>query len=404
MYKRLIIYIIIIVIIFIIYSIFNINVNENNIIFNNLKKKYTYNCIDILKIPIINSFYTTRYFYYINTKYFHYYNNNNELEKIHYYKSDFILEYYPNKNTIKQNKYPILILGRTISPSSKFSIYQSYLMIYLYKKYKINSIRLDFRGYNTNIKNYLSHYENGYDDIDYFINHISNEFNNKDMYLFGFSLSGNMFINLLDYKIFNNLNKKYINNNNYINLKNNNTNYINKIKGVILLSTPLNLNNFLKNSKKKTYNYPEKIILQFLQNYFTKNKDYIYKHPKLNKNNILNLKNMSNFTDFFNNYINVINDNKYNNINEWSSDYNILYKLKNINIPTLIIQSQDDFIFKYNSKYINLLKQNNNINMIVTKYGGHNGFFDNKKHLWYKDIIGDFLSITRKCIKNKNEG
>jgi predicted alpha/beta-fold hydrolase len=244
-------------------------------------------------------------------------------------------------------------------------------MLYLYKKRNFNIVNVDFRGYSYDLLDHKTVYETGIDDTNFIINHIVSKYPNNNIYLCGYSLSGCVFANIL---------KTY--------------NY-NNIKGLILLSSPININKITSQSDNKYFNYPEKILLYYIQKYFNKNNLALH-HPLLTKQNKKNILNMKSLNDFFINYIKPIHNNKYININDWSKDHDLIHILKYINIPTLIIHSSDDFICSYDDNTLNIISKNKNISYIITKNGGHNGFLKNNKKLYYSNYVLNFIISTEK--------
>lgn len=358
-------YIYLIIIVVILYYYILLDINSNNITLYKHNIKYnvnTYKCPLLLKQSLINTVLTNRYFYYFNYKYMQYFNKNVTYEYINYENANFILEWLNNNNN-----NPIIIFGPTIDSDPIYNVYRYYLMLYLYKKRNYSVVNLDFRGYSFDLLDYKSFYETGLNDTQYIINYIISKYPNKNIYLCGFSLSGCVFGNVL-----------------------NKCNMPNNIKGLILISSPINTLEISKQSKQKYFNYPEKILLSHIRSYFNKNK-IAFDHPYLTKKNKKNILNMKTFDEFFTNYIKPINNNKYATIIDWSNDTDLIYILKNISIPTLIIHSIDDFIYSYNDDTLKLLSNNNNISYIMTKYGGHNGFLKNNKKLYYRNYVLNFI-------------
>ena len=360
------IYLIIIIIILYIYINLIINDNTNNDMLlykHNINYNVnTYKCPWLLKQPILNTILTNRYFYYFNYKYFIQYNKYVKYEHINYNNGNFLIEWL-----FKKKNKPIIIFGPTIDSDPTYNIYRYYLMLYLYKKRNFNIVNIDFRGYSYDLLDHKTFYETGLDDTNFIINYIISKYPNNNIYLCGFSLSGCVFANVL---------KKY--------------NYNNNIKGLILLSSPINTDEISLQSNNKYFNYPEKILLYHIRTYFNKN-ILALDHPLLTKKNKKNILNMKSFNDFFINYIKPIHNNKYMTIDDWSNDHDLMHVLKYINIPTLIIHSFDDFIYGYDDNTLNIISKNKNISYIITKNGGHNGYLKNNKKLYYRNYVLNFI-------------
>ena len=364
-----------IIILFILYYYITLNLNTDNILYkNNINYNINkYDCPLLLKQPLLNTVLTNRFYYYFKNKYIQRFNSYVEHEHINYNNADFLLQWMPNKKTIKQNDNPIIIFGYTIESDATFNSYQYYLMLYLYKKRKYNIIHVDFRGYSFDLRDYKSFYETGLDDTNHIINYIVSQFPTKHLYLCGYSLGGMLFTNILN---------KY-------NIPN--------IKGLILISTPATITNVLRQSNNKCFNYPEKILSHYVLSYFKKN-NVIFNHPCLTKKNKKNILNIKTFNDFFTNYIKPINKNKYNTISDWSNDIDIIPILKNTQTPVLIIHSLDDYIYSYTDDTLKLLSNNKNISFIITKYGGHIGFLKKNYKLFYCNHILNFIISTENNI------
>ena len=366
---------ILLIIIIILYYYITLNLNTNNILHThninyNINK---YNCTLLLKQPLLNTIITDRFYYYFKHKYIELFYNNAEREQINYNNADFLLQWYPNKNTIKHNNNPIIIFANTIQCNGALNSFHYYFMLYLYKKRKYNIVHIDFRGYTFNLHDYKSFYDTGLDDTNHIINYITSQFPEKHLYLCGFSLGGVLFTNVLH---------KY-------NIPN--------IKGLILVSAPATIAGVLQQSNNTFFNYPEKILMYFVRSYFTKHK-IILDHPHLTKKNKKNILNMDTFNEFFTNYMKPINNNKYNIISDWSNDIDIINQLKNIKIPVLMIHSRDDYIYSYTDDALKILSNNKNISYIITKYGGHDGFLNKNYKLFYSNPILNFIISTENKI------
>jgi len=349
--------IIIVVIILYYYIIIHIAKNNNT----------SYECNILLRQPILNTIFSNMYFYYFDSKYLNYFTKNVECEAIKHDSEKFLLEWLPCKKIIQNNNRPIIVFAHTIDSNIKRNQVIYYIMYYLHKKIGANIVRIDFRGYNFKLQKCFSLYETGLTDLYYIINYISTIYNTKKIYLFGISLSGTLFINMLNrYKLQN-------------------------IAGVILLSSPPNILDMLTQSKMKMFNYPEKLLIKLIKSYFDKNVNANL-HPNLTNDNKTKLANLKSFNDFFINYINPINNNKFKSILHWSNAYNIIPILKNIKLPVLILHSHDDFVYAYTKNTIESLSKNKYISYVLTKYGGHNGFLTNDKKIYYLKYVFTFIS------------
>jgi predicted alpha/beta-fold hydrolase len=366
----------IIIIIYLLYYYITLNLNtdntDNTIYKHNLNYKINkYDCPFYLNLPLLNTIFTNAYYHYYNTKYTNQFKDLAEREIINYNNADFLIEWLPNKNEIKQNNNPIIVFSYTIVCDPIFNTYQYHFMLYLYKKHKINIIHIDFRGYTFDLHDYKSFYETGVTDTYHILNHIISHCPTHHLYLCGYSLGGVVYVNILE------------------------QNNIPNVKGVILISSPGTMDDVLQKSNNSLFKYPEKMLMSFVRSYFYLNKTAI-DNPCLTRKNKRNIPNMVSFNEFFTNYIKPINNNKYKYMSDWSNDVDIIKTLIKIQTPVLIIHSHDDYIYNYTDDTLKLLDNNKNISYIITKKGGHNGFIKKNHKLFYRNHILNFIISTEK--------
>ena len=83
---------------------------------------------------------------------------------------------------------------------------------------------------------------------------------------------------------------------------------------------------------------------------------------------------------------------KYNNVDEYFDKLSCINDLENINTPLILLMSEDDHLICNNviSDIKNKCENNDNIILIITKYGGH---------MQFREII-DFFEVDKCKFKN----
>lgn len=158
-----------------------------------------------------------------------------------------------------------------------------------------------------------------------------------------------------------------------------------KIKAVATASVPTNLlSGSLEILKPHNFIYHRKFLRTLRQKVKIKSKDHptIYNDEKLNQ-----VKTLYDFDDIFTGPIGGFKDAK-----DYYTQCSSGQFIPRIKTPTLIVNALDDPFLPKECYPYEEANQNENINLMTPKYGGHVGFIQKgKKTYWSEDVILDFL-------------
>ncbi|GGK52311.1 MULTISPECIES: YheT family hydrolase [Flavobacteriaceae] len=318
-------------------------------------------------MPIIESSYKPSLLFkntHINTVYktlFYNGNNNYKRERISTDDNDFLdLDFSTN------NAETLVIAMHGLEGSSK-SKYIISVVNHLNNN-NIDCVAVNFRGCSGEDNNHIYSYNSGKtDDVTFIINHLLKKYTYKNIVLLGYSMGGNITL-------------KYLGETDEI---------PNQIKGGIAISTPCDLEGS-SNSLSNWYNaiYLNRFMISLKEKTLVK----LEKFPdcKLDKDAIANAKT---FRDFDNAVTAPLFG--YKNASDYWSQCSSKQFLKDIKLPTLIINALDDSFLSKSCYPFKEASANNNITFEVSKYGGHVGFnssFLGKDLLWSENRILNYIN------------
>lgn len=238
----------------------------------------------------------------------------------------------------------------------------------------LNSLDLDtalfnLRGCSGEDNKLLGSYHSGKtDDVAWIINYLTKNYNYKNIILIGFSLGGNLVLK-------------------YLGEQANTTNA--KIKGAITISVPVDIDSSereMEKSKNKIY------TRRFLKTMKSKVLNKAEKFPDYSPNKQL-LNNVKLLKDIENLYTVPVFG--FKNPEDYWKKASSKPILKQISIPTLIINALDDPFLGTECYPYKIAEDSNFIFLETPKYGGHVGFltsFKTTKNNWLPKRIEKFIS------------
>lgn len=318
-------------------------------------------------MPLIQSTYKPTLLFksaHINTVYKTlFYNNTNQYKRtrITTPDNDFLdLDF----STIGSKTLVIALHGLEGSSKSKYIVS---LVNFLNSK-NVDSVAVNFRGCSEEDNKQIYSYNSGKtDDLNTVINYILENYNYKNIFVVGYSMGGNITL-------------KYLGEN---------TKLPSEIKGAITISVPTDL----EGSSKALSHWENKVyIKRFLISLIKKS---IAKHQKF-PNSVLNptaIKNAKNFIDFDNAVTAPLFG--FKNAQDYWTKCSSKQFLKNINVPTLLINALDDTFLSESCYPFKEASENKNLYFETPKYGGHVGFntyIGKRDLLWSENRVLEFMN------------
>jgi len=210
-----------------------------------------------------------------------------------------------------------------------------------------DAVCLNYRTCSGKInKNFRSYHSGDTDELEWVINFILKKYNYHHIVLKGFSLGGNLTLKYLgQHKI------------------------PSEIKIAIAVSAPCDLyGSMLEIHKRKNYLY----ALRFKRTLLAKLKEKQKLFPeKVSKTDVKKIITLKDFDDFYTSkahgFINAL---------DYYDKSSSLQFLKNIEVPTLILNAKNDSFLSESCFPIEEARKNNNLFLEIPAYGGHVGFYD----------------------------
>lgn len=227
-----------------------------------------------------------------------------------------------------------------------------------------DTVAINFRGCSGEPNRlYKSYTAGATDDLEVVINHILEKDKYDKIMLNGFSLGGNLML-------------KYLGERNLI---------PKEIKKAVAVSTPLSLEHSLEElNKRHNMIYSQFFLLSLKKK--LKEKSQMFPddlHPEDHKK----IKSLLDFDTIYTSKAHGFVD-AYDYYRKNSS----LQFLPEINIPTLILNAQNDSFLSPSCYPVDLAEKQSNIFLEIPKYGGHVGFYD-KNNIYYNEKrTAEFIS------------
>jgi len=228
----------------------------------------------------------------------------------------------------------------------------------------MDAVCVNFRGCSGEVnKTFQSYHSGKTDDLASVIKHITTQFDYDTIYLNGFSLGGNVILTYLG-----------------------ETSELPKqLKAAVTVSVPVYLRGSLEQLMSyKNYVYSKK----FLRNLRSKLIEKQHLFPQIiNNQDLSTVKTLKDFDDVYTSKAHGFKD-AYDYYEQASS----LQYLKNISIPTLLINAQNDSFLSKECYPINEAEQNPNFYLEIPKYGGHVGFYDEQNTYYSEKRMLQFIT------------
>lgn len=235
-------------------------------------------------------------------------------------------------------------------------------MVKILNDNNIDAVAVNLRGQSGEPNNSIEWNHAGCtDDIKSTIDYINSKHNYKTIYLIGFSLGGNIILNYIG-------KEKYPSN----------------IKKVATISVPCDLKSSSENvSRQFIYNS------YFLSKLKVKIQQKSKKFPaKIDFKSFKTVKNLLDFDDLY-----TVKIHGFNSLDEYYNSSSCNNVLGKIDIPTMILNAEDDPFLGPKSYPREIAKKNKNLFLEIPKYGGHTGFvlFNKENEYWSEKYIINFL-------------
>ena len=257
---------------------------------------------------------------------------------------------------IRNDSSKLVVLCHGVEGSSSSTYMKGMATIFSKNNYDI--VAYNYRGCSGEINQQLKAYHAGStEDLQTVINHISTVKNYKEIVLIGFSLGGNLVL-------------KYVGKHAASLAEN--------IKYCISISAPIDLegtNNEIQ--KLKNYLYRKVFISRLRAKAVLRKKLISESTIAINYQNLMKTKSIIDFDKFF-----TIPIEGYENMKQFWDENSAIHYLKNIQIPTLLINAKDDSLLS--SKCFPSTIENLNFQFVSTKHGGHVGYvlFNKEREYW----------------------
>ncbi len=260
-----------------------------------------------------------------------------ELERIPTSDGDFLdLDWYRSGNS------KLVIISHGLEGNSLRAYMKGMAKVFIQNGF--DALTWNFRGCGEEINNQVIFYHSGATyDLDFVFNHAQKNY--QEIYLVGFSLGGNLTLKYLGEK----------------------KSSIPKLKKGVAISVPLHL----KSSAEKISSIGNTLYSKrFLKTLKEKVVKKSLAHPgKIPVGALRNIKTLSDFDDYFTGPLHGFADAlEYYEVNS------SLYFLDQIEIPTLILNAQNDPFLSTKCFPIPLAKKLEKVFFEFPKYGGHVGF------------------------------
>ena len=238
----------------------------------------------------------------------------------------------------------------------------------LFNKNNVDTVCVNFRGCSgeSNLK-YRSYHSGETEDLNNVIQHIISTKYYTEIFIKGFSLGGNVAL-------------KYLGERDTI---------PKQIKAVVAISVPCDLHgSSIELHRFKNILYHNRFKKHLIDKLKQKQSQFL---DKVSNADIRSIKTLKDFDDVYTSKAHGFKD---------ASDYykqsSSLQFLHSINIPTLIINGQNDSFLSPGCYPINEAKNNSNLYLELPKYGGHVGFYRNDNNYYNERRALEFIRLKYK--------
>lgn len=265
-----------------------------------------------------------------------------------------------------KNKLVLLLHGLEGHSKSKYMLNMAHT--YINEGYDV--ILMNHRSCSEEDNRLFSCYHSGKsDDLNRILTFINNTYDYKSILLIGFSLGGNICLKYLGEK--------------WIKPKN--------LKLCITISPPIDLEACGKAlNSRKNWIYSRVFLSTMKKKLINK----LLKFPEKNNGQLSRIKSLY---DFDNEYTGPAHN--FVNAQGYYDQCSAKPFIKNITVPTYILLAKNDSFMQKKCFPISIVKQLENVYLEIPNWGGHVGFVQNKKGVYYQETRA--LDFTNSFFNNK---
>lgn len=222
---------------------------------------------------------------------------------------------------------------------------------------------MNLRGCSEDMNRlYRSYNAGATEDLDAVINHILAEKRYTEIALIGFSLGGNLML-------------KYLGENAEI---------PSELKSAVAVSTPCDLGASLEEiSKPRNFIYSERFIRNLKKELFRRHLAF---PEKISQEEIAGCKTLRDIDELY-----TSRAHGYKNAADYYAKCSSLQFLPNIQIPTLLINAENDSFLSETSYPVEIAKKSKALHLEIPDKGGHVGFIQNKKTYYHEERALEFV-------------
>lgn len=273
----------------------------------------------------------------------------------------------------KVNSKKLLVLFHGLEGSSNGQYIKG--MCRIFNKNSWDVVAMNYRGCSGEINKTSRFYHGGAtEDIDYLINHIEKDY--EEIVLVGFSLGGNMLL-------------KYLGDGTY--------KLNHKINASAAVSVPCDLKSAMENlGKKRNFIYSKRFLNALKKKVMLKKRLF---PNEISDENLKTIKSLKDFDDKYTAPIHGFKD-AYDYYNKCSCKQ----FLKDIKIPTLVINALDDPFLTTECFPFKEVESNENLSLLIPKHGGHVGFSSlREENYWTEKKVLEFMLKNTRNERKTNE-
>jgi len=288
-----------------------------------------------------------------------------ERERITIFDGDFLdIDWYKHKNQLSKN---LVIISHGLEGSSNRAYAMGLAKVFWDKGWE--ALAWNHRGCSGEINRKLRFYHSGAsEDLRAVVDYVLQNFDYETIILSGFSLGGNMTLKYLGEE---------------------NTNISKKIKKSVVFSVPLHLSSCSASLRKKeNWVYANKFKKSLKKKVQEKS---LIMPDKLSIEHFKKIKTLKDFDDFYTAPLH-----NFKNAEDYYEKSSSLYFLEKIQIPTLIINAQNDPFLAPPCFPYELAQNLKNIYFETPKKGGHCGFSPADKNGYYWSELRSWEFVNQK--------
>ncbi|MDR9455887.1 MAG: alpha/beta fold hydrolase [Salegentibacter sp.] len=222
---------------------------------------------------------------------------------------------------------------------------------------------MNFRGCSVEMNRlYRSYNAGATEDLKAVINHILAENRYSEIALVGFSLGGNLML-------------KYLGETSEI---------PSEIKSAVAISTPCDLGASLEElSQTRNIIYSKRFVRNLKKELFRRHLAF---PEKISKEEIAGCKSLRDIDELY-----TSRAHGYKNAADYYKKCSSLHFLPNIQIPTLLINAENDSFLSATSYPVEIAKNSKDLHLEIPAHGGHVGFIQNKKTYYHEERALEFV-------------